>query len=109
MKDAIIKSELISYISSLRKALQAKAVYKLGDRRFEMFKQGIHSGHLNALDPISPHCVTTEREAEEWFKIGCAHIDSWGDLIQIIGNPDIAPGSFELRGGAALNGSGDAK
>lgn len=40
------------------------------ERKYEMFREGIHTGHLDALDPTSPHCSTTVADAFKWHEIG---------------------------------------
>jgi len=77
------------YIDALRYALQHKAIATLGDRRYRMFAQGAHTGHLNALDRSSEHCSTTLAQAEEWFAIGYRYIDRWlaDDLAEGLSQP----------------------
>lgn len=68
--------DLDKHREQLQRDLQRRAK-ELGDQRWEMYKEGVHTGHLNALSSCSPHQATTREACDEWHAIGVRYIDGW--------------------------------
>lgn len=71
--------DLIDRLAALRQDLQERSKEILGTSEVEMFKEGLWSGFLNALDPGSPHCSSTIYSAERWHKIAVDYLNSWAE------------------------------
>lgn len=50
---------------------------KLGDLQWEMYREGLWTGKLNALDERSPHVVNTLGEVEFWYHDSIAYLEWW--------------------------------
>lgn len=73
-------SELDEQLNELRRDLEARAD-ELGPAKYEMYREGIHTGHLNALHQISPHCAKGIEEARYWHREGVRYIELWKERL----------------------------